>query len=828
MQTFSYDLRSALRQLRSARGMALLAVVTLALGVGANAAIFTVIESVLLRPLPYTSADRLVHIGQAADKPTIGSTSWLNYSDIKSHSSLLEAVAGYSEDLSVLQTRDSTQSVVAPHVTPNLFGILGKKPLLGRTFSEAEGQPNGPPVVLLSEGLWRETFHADPHILGQGIQLSGKSHTVVGVMPRDFRFPDSVGPALQKGVWLPLEPTPEMLKDRGYNFFNMVGVLQHGVTLKQAQGEIDTITAHIPRKSHEGPIHLQIWLYQEVLTGPVRPVLYSLLAALGLVLLIACANVSNILLARCLGRRQEFAVRAALGAAKGRLIRQMLAEGMILSLAGCGLGVILAELAILALRKLPEGVIPRGDSISLHWTMLLVMAAIAILTTGLSSLLPALLAARANPQTALQAASRGLGSQSVSGKLSGILVAGEVALSTVLLVGTGLLFHTLWNLEQSRLGFDTAHLTTFSAMPADAAGFSNMSVSEETANAPASVATVSYLPVLERIRHLPGVDGAALITSPPLSGMNVGSSFEILGRPSTPDKRPGARVTAVSGEYARTMGTPVVRGRMIADSDTASTPFVVVVNEALVHKYFSNTEPLGKQIDLGGKDTGMVKPFTIVGVIGDQVDRQVGGEVQPLVLIPQAQVPTTSLFYQALLKTVVSFVVKTRANIPVTQDMRNIFHELAPGFALDNFEAMQQVVDGNTFSQRLALYLVASFAGLAVLMVVAGLYGVLSQLVSYRRREIGIRMALGATRRGVAGLILRQGTFLIGGGVAAGVVLALASSRLIQSYLYQVHALDGWTYVAVIAVLALVGGAAAAIPAQRAASVQPMEALRDE
>ncbi len=240
---------------------------------------------------------------------------------------------------------------------------------------------------------------------------------------------------------------------------------------------------------------------------------------------------------------------------------------------------------------------------------------------------------------------------------------------------------------------------------------------------------------------------AALATAPPLAGMDLGSSFDIVGHPTDPANRPHARVSAVSGDYARTLGTPVMRGRMISDDDVASSPFVAVVNEVLAKKYFAGKDPLGQQVSLGGKETGMLKPFTIVGVLGDQVDRSVGGDIQPFILLPQQQIPTTSLFYQGLLKTMVSFVVKTRGNIPVATEMRSVFHEFAPGFALDNFRTMQQAVDENTFSQRLGLYLVASFAGLAVMMVIAGLYGVLSQLVSYRRREIGVRMALGATRR---------------------------------------------------------------------------------
>jgi putative ABC transport system permease protein len=829
MQNLLYDLRFAFRQLHNNLGIAVLAILTLALGVGANTAIFTVIDNVLLRPLPYAHSDRLLFIGPKGDKPTFGATSWLDYSDIRAQSKLLEDAAGYSEDVSVLENQDSSVSVLAPRVTPSLFTMLGSHALVGRTFTQEEGAAGGPAVVVLSEGLWRQSFHADPRILGRVVKLSGKPLSVVGVMPATFRFPEQLGPDLQKGVWIPLQPTPEMLKDRGYHFFQVVAVVRPGVTIAQAQKELGAIAAHIPVTDSHDKTEFSAYPYQEVLTGPVRPVLYALFGALGLVLLIACANVSNLLIARCLGRQQEFAVRSAMGASRMRLIGQMLSEGLLLSLLGCGGGVLLAQLAMFAVGKLPEGTIPRGSSIALHWTVVFVLAAIAILTTVLSSLLPALLVARANPQAALQAASRGVGSRSTGGKLSGWLVAGEVALSTLLLVGTGLLFRTLWNLEQSRLGFDTEHVTMFSAMPADAAGFSQMAVSEDTQNAPASVATLTYQPLLERMRHLPGVESAALATSPPLTGMDIGSSFEILNAPKpAPGNRPQGRVTAVSGDYARTLGSSMVRGRMITDADTAGTPFVVVVNEVLARKYFPGQDPLGRQIDLGGKDTGMIKPYTIVGVMSDQVDEHVGGDTQPFVLLPQQQIPTTSLFYQALLKTIVNFVVRTRGNIPVVPQMRSVFHQLAPGIALDNFQTMQEAVEKNTFSQRLGLYLVGSFAGLAIAMVIAGLYGVLSQLVSYRRREIGVRMALGATRRSVAALVLRQGIILIGAGLAAGLVMAFAAGRLITDFLYQVKPLDAWTYVAVALALPAIGLTAALLPARRAASIQPMQALRDE
>src|SRR5579859_2321927 len=596
MHNLLHDLRYALRQLHKTPGMTTLAILTLALGVGANTAIFTVIENVLLRPLPYANSDRLVYVGSATEKPGFATTSWLNYRDVQVESKLLQEIAGYSEDVSVLQTQDSSQALASPRVTTNLFSMLGVSPIMGRTFSDAEGQPGGPRVAILSEEAWRQTFHADPNIVGKAVKIGGQPRTIVGVMPQSFHFPEELGPDMSKGVWLPLQPTPAMQKDRGYHFFNAVGELRPGVTVAQAQHELDAIAAHIPRKSDESAIKFRATSYQELLTGPVRPVFYALFAALGLVLLIACANVSNLLIARCLGRQQEFAVRTALGAGRMRLVRQMLAEGLALSLLGCGVGLLLAQLAMVGLRKLPPGTIPRADSIAIHWTIVLALGAVAAITTILSSLLPALLVARADPQAALQAASRGVGARSVGGKLSGGLVASEVAFSTLLLVGTGLLFHTLWNLERSRLGFETANITTFTAMPADAAGFSNMAVSEPGGNAPPSVATLTYQPVLDRVRQAPGIESAALTSAPPLSDTNVGSSFEIVGQPKDPANPAGARVAAISGNYARALGTPIIRGRMISDDDVASAQFVTVINDTLARKYFAGNDPLGKQI----------------------------------------------------------------------------------------------------------------------------------------------------------------------------------------------------------------------------------------
>ena len=798
------DLRHAMRQLRLSPGFAALAVITLALAIGANTAMFTVAEDVLLRPLPYADAGLLTMINPSSENRPQAS-SWLNYRDVRDQATRsFSEVALFSEDVGVLSGASSGErngaqgdvaptSVVTPNVSPNLFAMLGVRPLLGRTFTAQEGDANGPKVVLLSEGLWREAFHANPAIVGETIRVNNQARTVVGVMPAAFRFPESMGNDIRKGVWLPLQPTPLMLNDRGYHFEYIVGKLRPGVTLAQAQAELDGTTRSMkaanPKKLH-ADFQLQAIPYLETVTGQVRPVFLGLVAALGMVLLIACANVANLMIARCLGRQQEFAVRSAMGAPRGRLIRGMLVEGGVLSALGCAFGIALAWLLIRSIRTLPADTIPRAEAITLDWTVILVLAAVATITTLLSSILPALIVARTHPQRALQTASRGLGTRSVSNRLTHTLVIGEVALSTLLLVATGLLFHTLWNLQHTDLGFTTERITGFSVMPADAAGFSNMAVSTDTEHAPVSVAVTAYGPVLDRLRNAPGVEDAALITAPPLSGIDMHTSLRVLDQPQDDAHNYSSRMSAASPDYARLLGTPLLRGRMISESDTAAAPYVIVINEALAKKAFGTKDPLGHKIDLGGKDTGMIQPYTIAGVLADQKDSAIGTAPGPLLLIPYQQIPTTSLFYPALLKTVVNMLVKTRGDVAVAPIARSVFREQAPDYALDSFQTLGETVDKSNFTNRLGLYITAAFAGLAALMVITGLYGVLAQLVGYRRREIGIRLALGAPRASVLQMVLRQGAAMIVAGLAAGLVLSALTGRLLSGFLYGVGAAE--------------------------------------
>lgn len=829
METLLQDFRFALRQLRNSPGFAALAVLTLAFGIGANTAMFTIVESVLIRPLPYAQADRLVRIGPET-RGALSTTSWLNYRDIRDQSKNMESVAAYSEDVGVVRGKNGSVSIVAPGVTPNIFQMLGVRPLMGRTFTEEEGQPGGPKVALISEGMWRNEFNSDAEILNHTIVVNGESRVVVGVMPRGFRFPESIGHDIAKGLWLPLQPNQEMQTRRGESVFLVVGKLKSGVTVVQERAELSAISQRIREldpKTHSD-LSFRVIPYQETLTGPVAPVFMALMVAVGLVLLIACANVANLLIARCLVRQQEFAVRVALGAGQWRLMRQLIVEGGLLSAVGCAFGFGLASLVITLVHELPPDTIPRVENIGIRWTVVLVLATIATVTTVLSAFLPALLVSRSDPQHVLQGATRGVGTRSVRRRISGAVVAGEVALSALLLVGTGLLFHTLWNLEHVHLGFDVTRVTIFTAMPSDASGFANMAVSSDATHAPTSVATLVYQPALERMRNSPGVQEAAMVTAPPFSGIDMHTGFDIVSEPESRDREKNARITAVSGEYARLMQTPVIRGRMISEDDTESSPYVIAINEALAQKYFSGKDPLGQQLDLGGKDTGMIKPYTIVGVIGDQVDTNAAVPPQPVLMIPYQQVPTTSLFYQALLKTIVNFVVKTRGDIAIAPEMRSVFHKVAPDYALDNFQTMREAVDQSNFSSRMGLYLTGAFAGMAVLMVIAGLYGVLAQLVSYRRREFGIRLALGATPAGILRMVLRQGLVFVGAGLAIGILIAVFAGNLVQSFLYQVKPEDAWTYCGVALLLLIVGSVAALVPARRAASVEPMAALRDE
>ena len=834
MSSILNDLVFALRQLRKSPGFAATAVLTLALGIGANAAMFTVVESVLIRSLPYYAAQRLVLFGPpgatAEDK---SSTSWRNLEDIRQRSKVFEDAAGYEGDVAIIQTAQGGQTVFGPKLTWNLLNMLGARPAIGRGFTQADGDAGAPPTAILSDLLWRQQFGADPRVLGRTVRVGAVPHTVIGVMPPEFHFPDTEMYTATSAVWLPFQPTKEMQAVRGFDFLTLVGRLRPGVTLAQARADLAITAKSI---EHDDPqdakdLRLTAIPYRNAVTHSIRPVFLGLVAALGLVLLIACANVANLQLARCLARQQEFAVRTALGADRRRLVSQLLVEGGLLSVLGSAVGLALAGVMLWSLHRLPGGMLPRASEIHLRFSIVAVLALISVAVTLLSSLLPVLMAWKTQPQAALRGQSRSSTPQASRSRQAGWLVSAEVGLAAILLVATGLLFHTLYNLQHQQLGFETRHVITFTATPPDSAGYLAFGGKGASTAAPEiSIAYSVYAPLLDRLRHLPGVRAVALTSSTPLDGVDIRTSFDIVGQAKIEPGRDSrsTRIRVSSGGYSQAIGTPVARGRAISDDDTASAPFVAVINQALADKYFHDGNPLGQQLDLGGKDTGMLKPYTIVGILQNNSRRNLTASPLPELTLSYQQVPTDSLFYPLLLASATEYILHTNGDMDLAPSIHHVIRDMTPGFAVDDLKSMQDAVDDASGNQRLGFYLIGSFAALAVVMVVAGLYGVLSQVVNQRQQEVGVRIALGATRESILTLFLLQSWRLIAVGAAVGLILSVAASRLAASFLFNVARLDPWSYLAAAVILTVVGTLAALIPARRASLVEPMVALRNE
>ena len=789
---------------------------------------FTVTDSVLLRPLPYRDAARLVDVSGSKEGPGMA-TSWLNYRDMQEYCKQMEEVAGYAEDVGVVESAQTAQSVFAPRVTPNLFPMLGVHAVLGRGFTATDAQRGAEPVAVLSNGFWKQTLAGDPHALGRQVRISGIPHKIVGILPDTFRFM-ATAPDQANAVWLPLQPTVEMWKERGFRFMRVLGKVRAGVSLQTAQAELDALAERIRHEdssAREGPSFF-LSSYAQSLTGSTRRVFLALTIALVLVLLIACANVANLQLSRFLLRRQELAIRAAVGANRLQLARQLTCEGALLSFLGVILGSFLCWLLLQAIQKLPAGLLPRSHEIHLRWDILLVLLLMAGGCTILSSLIPAWWSAGADPQKALQAASRALGSKASHSRVSRYLIAGEVSLSVVLLIATGLIFRTLWNLEHAHFGFTTEGITTFSAMPADAVGISAVTLSDESEYRQTSAAVQTYALLLTELQRLPAVEGAALVTALPFGGgIDLRAKFKVLGRGEQAQKSNRTRMNVVSARYSQIMGMALLRGRTISEGDGPEQPFVAVVNRSFVKKYFPHENPLGHQLDFG-RNHGMVKPYAIVGVLADTTQKNVNLAVEPEVHLSFLQVPPASVFYSALLKTSVSFAMKTSVDSRAAAAVRRVFERCAPGYAVENFQTIRQAIRQTNMNQETGFYLIGSFATLAVCMVIAGMYGVLAQLVSYRQREIALRMAVGATRVSVLLMILRQGTMLVLAGLMAGTALALAAGRVLRGFLFGVSLVDIPTYLAMAGGLLIVGCAASFLPALRAASVEPMQALRGE
>jgi putative ABC transport system permease protein len=804
----SRDLRHGLRLLARAPGFTAVSVLTLALGIGANTSIFSVVYGVLLRPLPYPEPGRLVALWETDGNRDVrkDTVSYLNFVDLSTRSRTLQDVAVLRwQGFNVTGLGDAEQVTSCP-VSSGYFRALGVQPALGRGFTAQEDTPASSPVVVLSYGFWKARMGADPAVLGRPLKLDGESTTVVGVMPQDFTL---VQEARTPELWTPIGQDPWAPGDRASHVYRAIARLRPGKTLAQAQAELDGIAAGLaaayPSTNAGRGVNL-VPLAEEV-TGPVRPVLLLLLAAVGLVLLIACANVSNLLLVRASMRQREMALRTALGASRSRLVRQALAESLLLSLAGGAVGLLLAILGTRVLPGLLPAAFPKAGDIQVDGAVLgftLALCAVAALAFGLA---PAAQAGRFDLRQALQEGGRTVVVR--SRRLRGGLAIAQVALALVLLAGAGLLARSLVRLLSVQPGFDLDGVLSFRVKLPDA-------------KYKAEHRSVEFFStLLQRIRALPQVDSAGATTTLPLGKGDIGTSFRVVGRPEPgPSDEPQARYHAITPGYFEALRIPLVRGRLFNEHDTYDAPGALLINEALARRTFEGEDPVGKTLTVGlSLDENEPKTFQIVGIVGDVRHKGLDSEPVPEMYVPQAQQNWRFL----------NLVVRAHTEpLLLAAPIRRILTELDPEVPMYSVRTMDQFLADTYAQRRFSLLLLGSFALLALVLAAVGIYGLLGYSVSQRTQEMGIRMALGAQRRDVFRLVVGEGMLLAAGGAALGLAGALAMTRFLRSMLFGVEPTDWPTFAAVVLLLGGVAFLACALPARKATRLDPLSALRHE
>ena len=808
MDSFLQDIRFALRSLRKNRGTTIIATLCLALGIGANTAIFSVVRAVLLESLPYRDASRLVRVYETfafQGQRGTGSVSVLNYKDWRAQQKVFDDLAAYSGTSRDLGDVAEPERLRGVRVSANLFSVLGTRPRRGRTFVEGEDTRGRENVVVLSDGFWNRRFAGDAGLVGRTITLNNTKHSVIGIMPPGFDFPIQ---SSHNDFWIPLVWSPDEEQSRGSHWLQVVARLRPGVDSSAATAQMGAIAGRLAREFPDAQKDrgIQINSLQGIVVGRLRPALLVLLGAVGLVLLIACANVANLLLARASARRKEVAIRTALGAERGRLVRQFLTESIVLAVTGGLLGVAVARWGLKAMLVLAAGSLPRGDAIALDPLVLGFAALVSVLTGIAFGIVPALRASQSELREDLtQAAGRSSTSRQQHRTLDA-LIAAEIALSLVLLVGAGLLIRGFVRLLDVDSGLKPDNVLTFHTQ------------------APANQLADSlrytgfYQPVLERLRALPGVRTVAMTNMLPIQNWGTNGNFEIVGRPkeSDPARAPFAEFRVVSSNYFRTLGIPVVRGREFEDDDAAGSMPVLIVNDEFARRYFPNEDPIGKQI-LPWSD----KPSTIVGVVRSVRQGGLDQEPRSELYVAAAQVP-----YRLYDMTYVLSAGRSAERLAPT--IRDAVKSVAASQPVYQLQTMESVIGDSLRSRKLTLVLLAVFAALALLLSAAGVYGVMSYGVSQRTREIGIRMALGARGRDVTSMVLIDAGKVAAVGITLGLAGAALLTRVLTSMLYGVGAHDPLTFAAVALLIAVVALAASAVPAIRAARVDPLRAMRSE
>ena len=819
MGTLMLNLRYAIRLLRNNPGFALVVVLTLALGIGANTAIFSVVYSALLRPLPYREPGKLFHLGESrvqADNSTDGAqVSYPDYLDWKRTAKSVQSFAAYSGDAFTLAGNGEPKNIFAAQVTPSFFATLGVKPALGRDFLEDEMQSDGPHVAILTNAFWHTEFGGDADIIGRVIHLDGKPATIVGVLPHDFEF----APARSAPLWVPIHQTGDLITRRSLHWLSVLGRLAPGFSPAQARAEMQGVSAQLTQEfpKENASIFFVMEPLNQQIVGKIRPILLILLGAVGFVLLITCANVANLLMTRSIGRRKEFAVRSAIGASRGSLLSQLLTESLLLSFVGAGVGLLGAQWGVnLLVAAIPETqlkAMPYLRDAGINVPVLLFLCAVTVLTGILFGLAPGLDASRTSLNDALKDETRG-GTSAGHARLRNTLVIAEISISLVLLVGAGLLLKSLHVLLKQDPGFNVHNVLTFLVNLPDSSY-----PSEKTPPYYSPAAVRFDHEFTGRLRSLPGVVDVGQTSAIPISGGSGTIRFVIEGRPTALGQEDECQIIAASTGYFPTLKIPLADGRFFTANDTKDTEGVVVVSRAFVKAYLPGENPIGKRI----RFTYSAKnPFLrIVGVAADTASIDIAAPPPAIIYTANDQDPSTFLGY--LVRTAggpSAFIGAARAAL----------QEMDPQLPLIQPQSLEEVAaqSPSVFLRRYPSYLIGCFAALAVILAIVGLYGLIAHMVLQRTREIGIRVALGAQRRDILRMVLRQGIRATLAGVAIGVLAGLALTRLLSSLLYGVTPRDWLTFSGVTILLLVVALAACAIPARRAMRVDPIVALRYE
>ncbi len=796
-----HDLRYAFRMLLKHKGFAAVAILALALGIGANTAIFSLVNGVLLRPLPFPNAERIVYFEGL--NPTAGITesniSYPDFTDWSRQTDIFSSTAAYYTSSSNLGA-DGAEPERVPRagVTTGFFAVLGVQPVLGRAFVPEDDKPETVTVAILSHGLWKRRFGADPSIVGKQVQISGRTITILGVMPPGFEFPEQTEIWMTSGVKASEEP-------RDNRSWQAIGRLNSGVDLKQAQTRISAINA---QHAKEFPDTNKGWdanlsILHERMVRQIKPSLLALLGAVGFVLLIACANVANLLLARGAARRKEIAVRAAMGASRGRVVRQMLTESILLSAIGGIAGLLLSIwLTDLLLSMLPEGA-PRMDQVGIDYRVLTFALGISALTGVLFGLAPALQASKLDVSSSLKEGGRtGEGHRRTSAR--SLLLIGEVALSLILLVGAGLLIKSFLRLQEVRPGFN-AHNVLIASVALPGAKYNEQQRPE------------FFRQLIERLQTAPGVQAAGGGINLPLGASNyaIGRAFIPEGRPLTVDEAHDSNFSTITGDYFRALQIPLLAGRIFEQRDNADAPKVVIINEFAAKHYFgSPAAAIGKRLSVWRDEKFMRQ---IVGVVGDTKTGALEAESGAQLYVPHAQDPQWNFM---------GLVVRTAGDpAAFATTLRREVQAIDKDQPIYSVRTMDDVVMNSLGTRRVSMKLFAVFAGAALLLAAIGIYGVMAYSVTQRTQEIGIRMALGAQKSDVLQLIVRQGMMLASIGVVVGLIGAFALTRVMTSLLFHVQAHDPFTFAGVALLIIFVALLACYVPARRAARVNPLVAL---